>query len=168
ATRGASQPWRWLWSCLLRKPLVAPELESMKTHFRLQRYGVVLPRLLAAGQKQNKPWQIQSFLLTESIDGAVPLAQFLTSADHKTKRDAMCQAAIALRQMHQATCYAQPSQRKAMGELLTVTCHNRAVTVALTTVHVVEKCAHPHPARGQRDLAALANALIGTCSRTEL
>src|SRR5207302_10863513 len=85
-TRWASRPGRWLWACLRRRPLVAPELESMNVLFRLERYGLVMPRLLAAGQKSLKPWQTQSFLLIEPLAGAVPLPEFLAHANPALRR----------------------------------------------------------------------------------
>jgi tRNA A-37 threonylcarbamoyl transferase component Bud32 len=164
-TRWASRPWRWLWARLRRRTLVAPELESMKVLFRLQRYGVVLPRLLAAGQKHLKPWQTQSFLLTEPQSGAVPLPTFLAEAGPAARRAVLRQAAGVLRQMHQASCYLEHDKRDFIGDLLTVCA---AGTVALATVHGIEKSHYPNPMRGQHDLAALVRCLEGACSRTDL
>jgi hypothetical protein len=168
-TRSASRPWRWLWAWLRRQPLVAPELESMNVLFRLQRYGVVLPRLLAAGQQNVKLWQTQSFLLTEPLQEAVPLPDFLRSAPLATRRQVIRQAARALRQMHQATCYVESDKYDEISGLLTVLCLAKGGhAVALATVHGIEKCPHPNPVRAQRDLAALMQALAKTCSRTDL
>jgi Lipopolysaccharide kinase (Kdo/WaaP) family len=141
----------------------------MNVLFRLQRYGVVLPRLLAAGQQNVKLWQTQSFLLTEPPREAVPLPQFLLSAPPATCRQVMAQAARALRQMHQATCYMEKGKYDDISGLLTVCRHaNGGHAVALATVHGIEKCPHPNPVRAQRDLAALAQALAHSCSRTDL
>jgi hypothetical protein len=56
---------RWLWRGLRRRPLVSPELREAGALFRRQRHGVAGPRLLAFGQRQPRPWRIESFLLTE-------------------------------------------------------------------------------------------------------
>jgi tRNA A-37 threonylcarbamoyl transferase component Bud32 len=168
-TRSVRQPWRMFWAWMMRRSLVAPELESMKVIFRLQRYGVVLPRLLAAGQENVKPWQIQSFLLTEPLKETVPLPRFLREADQATRREAIRRAGQVLRQMHQATCYVEDGEYQAVSGLLTVCCQGSGrPAVALATVHGIEKSSCPNPVRAWRDLAALAQALAGACTRTDL
>jgi hypothetical protein len=128
--------------------------------FRLQRYGVVMPRLLAAGQQHVKPWQCQSFLLTEPLVGAVPLPQYLATAPVRARGEVVRRAARVLRQMHQANCYLEECSRQAIGRLLTVHSHPPdGPTVALATVHGIEKSHYPNPMRGQRDAAALVEAL---------
>jgi tRNA A-37 threonylcarbamoyl transferase component Bud32 len=67
----------WLWCKLRGKVFNSPELEQAGTLFRLQRYGVQAPRLLAVGQKHRKPWRIESFLLTEPVLHAVGLEEWL-------------------------------------------------------------------------------------------
>jgi tRNA A-37 threonylcarbamoyl transferase component Bud32 len=164
-TRAANLPWQWLWSGVSRRQLVAPELESMKVLFRLQRYGVAMPRLLAAGQRRVKPWRIQSFLLTEPIQESTSLPRFLSKARASLKRGALRKAAQVIRQMHQANCYFSADRHDTIGELLGV---QQPMKVALTSVQGVEQCHHRHPARAQRDLAALARALGGHCTQTDL
>jgi tRNA A-37 threonylcarbamoyl transferase component Bud32 len=168
-TRSVSRPWRTLWCRLWRQPLVAPELESMKMIFRLERYGVTLPRLLAAGQETVKPWQIQSFLLTEPLKETVPLPHFLREADQATRREVIRRAGHVLRQMHRATCYVKNGEYQAMGTLLTVRCHEGDhLEVALANVHSIAKSSCPNPVRARRDLAALVQALDETCTRTDI
>src|SRR6185295_8166572 len=71
--------------------------------------------------------------------------------------------------MHQATCYFHESRYDAAGGLFTVSSQSAdTLTVALATIHGIEKSQHPNPGRTQRDLAALALAVRQTCSRTEL
>ena len=168
-TRWVSRPYAWLWAWLCGKPVVAPEVESMKVIFHLQRYGVVLPRLLAAGQNNIKPWEIQSFLLTQPLQGALPLVQFLATADPASRRRAVREAGRVLRQMHAANCYVEKRDGAGIADLLAVSCSGAGkLTVALTTVHGIEKTRHANPARVQRDLAALARVPAGTCSQTDL
>lgn len=62
--RRQSQLLGWLWRLLRRRPVVSPELREAGRLFRLQRQGA-MPRLLAFGQRQPRPWQTESFLLTE-------------------------------------------------------------------------------------------------------
>jgi hypothetical protein len=164
-TRWVSRPWRWLWSWLWRRPLVAPELESMKLIFHLQRYGVVVPRLLAAGQKTFRPWQTQSFLLTELLPQAIPLAKYLVLSPPSARRTVSRQAARLLRQMHEASCYLDEA---ALDQLLTVCLAGGAPMVALATIQGIEKKHHPNPARARRDAAALFRVLSQRCSATDL
>jgi tRNA A-37 threonylcarbamoyl transferase component Bud32 len=168
-TRWASRPWRWLLSSLRRRPLVAPELESMNILFRLQRYGVVVPRLLAAGQRHVGRWQTQSFLLTEPLQDALPLPQFLANAAPLQRRAVLRQAAQVLRQMHQANCYFEDDKNPTVSRLLTVCWQPpEAPTVALATVQGIEKSHYPNGGRAQRDLVALARHLVPTCSQSDL
>jgi tRNA A-37 threonylcarbamoyl transferase component Bud32 len=163
--RGTSRPWHWLWSWVSRKPLVAPELESMKVLFRLQRYGVAIPRLLAAGQRQVKPWHIESFLLTEALQSAPSLIAFLENAGAAERDEAMRRAVLILRKMHQACCYLADDCHGGPADLFVVQAPG---AVALATVQGIRQSPHQHPARAQRDLAALARALQPYCSRTAL
>lgn len=64
--RWSSEPGRWLWCLLLNRPFVSPEFQRAALLFRLQRFGVATPRLLAVGQQHPRPWQSESFLLTDT------------------------------------------------------------------------------------------------------
>jgi hypothetical protein len=168
-SRWASRPWRCLVNWLLGRPLIAPELESMNVLFRLQRYGIVVPRLLAAGQKYVRRWQIESFLLTEPLQNAQPLARYVAKATASKRRTALRQAAQLIRQMHHANCYLDDDRRQTVEGLLTVCCSSPTKpTVGLATVQGIEKSHYPNAVRGQRDLAALVRHLGATCSRSDL
>jgi tRNA A-37 threonylcarbamoyl transferase component Bud32 len=168
-TRSANRPLRWLWNRLWRRPQVAPELKSMKVLLRLQRYGVVGPRLLAAGQQRPRPWQMKSFLLTEPPSDAVPLLQFLRQASPPVRRECIGSTARFLRQLHKANCYLDATARESMADLLIV-CSPRIdnFTVGLGTVHTVEQCAYPNPVRAMRDLATMWQSLDCVCSQSDL
>jgi hypothetical protein len=166
-TRWASRPWRWLLGWL-RRPPVAPELESMNILFRLQRYGVAVPRLLAAGQRRLGPWRTQSFLLTEPLAAAVPLPRFLAGAAARQRHMVLRQAARMLRQMHHANCHLDDTGGVAVEELLTVSTGSAGPAVAFATVQGIVKSRYPNAARAQRDLAALARPLLPLCSRSDL
>jgi tRNA A-37 threonylcarbamoyl transferase component Bud32 len=108
--RRSHRPLRWLWALLHRRPLTSPELEQAATLFRLQRFGVATPRLLAVGQRHPRPWQTESFLLTEHTEGAVPLACWLArqsgrplwTAELKQRRRLLRQAGDMLRRLRDA------------------------------------------------------------------
>jgi tRNA A-37 threonylcarbamoyl transferase component Bud32 len=111
--RWANRPLAWLWSRLRRKPLTSPEVRQAGIQFRLQRYGVESPRLLAVGEQHSFLGRTESFLLSEAVPGAVGLAAWLAdhpggpvwTAEHKQRRRVIRQAAVLLRRMHEANCY---------------------------------------------------------------
>jgi hypothetical protein len=168
-TRWVSWPWRWLWAWFRRRPLVAPALESMNVLFRLERYGVVMPRLLAAGQKSARPWQMQSFLLTEPLAGAVALLPYLASVPALERRIVLRRTGHVLNQMHRANCYVDAVRQPSIGRLFAV-CNRGGTgpTVALATVEGIYKSHYANPIRAQRDVASLLQALNGNCSTTDV
>jgi tRNA A-37 threonylcarbamoyl transferase component Bud32 len=106
-------PFAWLLTKLRGRPFTSPELRQAATLFRLQRYGVTTPRLLAVGQRPIWPWQSESFLLTEAEDGLVPLTDWLARHTSLTlKSTALRQFRLTLgkvghvlRRLHEAGCY---------------------------------------------------------------
>ena len=75
--RWAHRPWCWLKVILGKRSLSSPEFEQAATLFRLQRYGVALPRLLAVGHRFVGPGRMASFLALEQPRHAVDLFQWL-------------------------------------------------------------------------------------------
>src|SRR5207237_9047243 len=55
--RRASSPLRWLWAWLRGQRLDAPEILQAGTLVRLERSGIRMPRLLAFGQRDLRPWR---------------------------------------------------------------------------------------------------------------
>lgn len=106
-SRQVRRPWRWLWSCLAGRPMSSPELDEAAAIFRLQRFGVALPRLLAVGQHRSRRWHARSFLLTEVPTGLVLLADWLRAATTgaRQRQHVMAAAADQLRRLHQAGYY---------------------------------------------------------------
>jgi tRNA A-37 threonylcarbamoyl transferase component Bud32 len=108
--RWANRPLRWLWTALRGRRLTSPEVEQVGTMFRLQRFGVGTPRLLAVGQRHLLPWRMESFLLTEEPTEIVTLAGWLAeqagrplwTAERKQRRQLLHQAGALLRRIHEA------------------------------------------------------------------
>jgi hypothetical protein len=108
--RRTSRPLRWLWNRLRGHRLESPELMQVAVLFRLQRFGVRTPRLLAFGERFARPWQIESFLLIEQPTDAVPLTRWLHrqsqwplwTAECKQRRSLIRQAGDYLRGIHDA------------------------------------------------------------------
>jgi tRNA A-37 threonylcarbamoyl transferase component Bud32 len=110
--RRADWSLRWLWAWLRGKPVQSQELRQAGLLFRLQRYGIATPRLLAFGQKHYPPRRTESFLLTETPD-AIDLAAWLRAqeerplwtAERKQRWHLIRETAGVLRRMHEARCY---------------------------------------------------------------
>ena len=111
--RRARWPLRWFWHWLRGKHLMSRELRQAGLLFRLQRYGIGTPRLLAFGQKHFPLRRTESFLLTEAPSNAVGFADWLASraepslwtAQHKQRRRLIREAGQLMRRMHKARCY---------------------------------------------------------------
>jgi hypothetical protein len=161
--RHGARPVAWLWAWLRGRRLVSPELEQAGILFRLQRYGIATPRLLAVGQRQLRAWRSESLLLTEPPAGTVPLAAWLAGqGDADLRRLVLRRTAELLRRLHDAGCSFLP------GEPPAEAVHVRAgdvPEVVLGDAGGVQKCCS---ARGAaRDLAALCGGLGATLRRTE-
>src|SRR5262249_12940648 len=102
--RWVNQPCRQLWEWVWRRPSASPEVRQSGLIFRLQRYGVTTPRLLAVGQRRAFPGKVASFLLTEPPTGSVPLTIWLTTASGKRRWASIRAAAGTLRRLHAAGC----------------------------------------------------------------
>lgn len=108
--RRIARPLRWLWQRLRGRPFSSPELEQAAVLFRLQRYGITTPRLLAVGQRYPSPWRCESFLLTEPPLGHVRLADWLargpaTAECVQRYRGVLRESGSVLRRLHEAGCY---------------------------------------------------------------
>jgi tRNA A-37 threonylcarbamoyl transferase component Bud32 len=110
--RWACRPRRWLWAWLRRHRPASPELEQAAVLFRLQRYQVATPRLLAVGQRQRFPARGESLLLTQPPAGTVDLAEWaagrsgrpLWTAERKEQWRLVRDIGCLLRQVHDAGC----------------------------------------------------------------
>jgi heptose I phosphotransferase len=100
-TARLTQRWRRPAGWLARDKFPAPEFALAAAIFRLQRFGVPGPRLLAMGHRPLTPAQHYSFLLTEPPAG-VPLPTFLRRADLPTRHRLLRRLGSALRQVHDA------------------------------------------------------------------
>jgi len=96
---------------LRRHPVRSPELCHAGILFRLQRYRIPSPRLLAFGQCIVPPWRVDSFVLIEAFPDAVCLPRWLR--EHagvspkflKQSHRLIREAGILLRRIHDAGCY---------------------------------------------------------------
>ena len=161
--RQQSRPLAWLRTWLRGRRLVSPELEQAGLLFRLQRYGITTPRLLAVGQRHLRPWHTHSLLLIEPLSGTIPLASWLAGQrDGEPRRLVLRRAAEVLRRIHEAGC------SFASGAAPAAALHVRSgdtAEIVLGSIEVLRKqCTR---ASILADLAALWTGLGLVCRRTE-
>lgn len=73
--RQQHRPLSLLLATLLGRKRTAPEVRHAGLIFRLQRFGIATPKLLAFGQSLSFPGRLNSFLLTEPNRDAIPFFQ---------------------------------------------------------------------------------------------
>jgi tRNA A-37 threonylcarbamoyl transferase component Bud32 len=88
---------------------VTPERRRMSTLFRLQRYGIEAPQVLAVGERPLSQSQaagdVVSFLLTRPPPDTLPLGTWLAAAQHRWRQQVLGDAGVLLARLHQAGCY---------------------------------------------------------------
>jgi tRNA A-37 threonylcarbamoyl transferase component Bud32 len=172
--RRQSRPWHWLWCWLRGHSWVSPELAQAATVFRLERYGISPPRLLAVGQRCEKPWRTESFILTEPMLSRTRLAEWvacrrgraLTKPELRQFRQVLQQTGAVLARIHETGTFLDP------------TCDPRFVfdleinlpeppRVVLASVEGLCRCRKTKPRRARNDLQKILAALACWCSRTD-
>jgi hypothetical protein len=167
-TRSTSRPLAWLWAWLRRRRLLSPELEQAGLLFRLQRYGVGTPRLLAVGQKHPLPWRAESFLLTEPRPGTVPLLEWLAGhcgvRPREQRATVLREVGAVLRRVHEAGCVAA-----AASSLVGCLCVHPGdpVEIALAGAEGLRRRHRLSRALARRDLMRVLAALEGVADAGE-
>lgn len=177
---------RQLWSVarlsnwLLGKLTPSPEFHQIRLLFRLQHYGIGMPRLLAVGQRHFPPWRTDSFLLTDNPQGGAPVTDCLSpagqawNAQRKQRRQLLRETATLVRQLHRAACYftgrngsswPPPStgwqMRARIGE-------DGTPAVNLASTEGIASLGRPRVSRAASDLAGLWHSLpVRACTRTD-
>jgi len=173
--RRQSRPWSWLWRWLRGHSWVSPELEQAATHFRLERYGISPPRMLAVGQRCEKPpWRTASFILTEPAPHRTRLVEWLacrqgrtlTKPELRQVRQVLQQTGVVLARIHET------------GTFLGRACDARLVfdleinlpeppRVVLASVEGLCRCRKTNWKWARNDLQKLHAAAASCCSRTD-
>ena len=155
-----------LWALLRRRPRVSPELRLAGLLFRLERYGVGAPRVLAFGQHSASWRHLDSFLLIEPPLGVARLGEWLARCPHEwdRRRRLIQQAAAMLRRVHDLYCYlgSEPCFAVVENEPKTGT------TVVLASVVGLHSRRHPSMKKALQDLVSCLRKLsLYGCSRTD-
>jgi tRNA A-37 threonylcarbamoyl transferase component Bud32 len=168
--RRETRRWRWLWDWLRAKRPTTPELEQAGTLFRLERYGIALPRVLAMGQRHERPWHAESFLLTETEPGQIDLTDWLAdrqAAGPVQRRQALRQAGALLRRLHQAGYY--------LDSIVNPRCLFAIQTgggnqpkLSLSSAEGLRRSRAARPRWARQDLQRLHASFSLLCSRAEL
>jgi heptose I phosphotransferase len=165
--RRSRRPLAALWCWLRRRPLVSPEQRQAALLFRLQRYAVPTPRVLAMGQRRGPFGRQDSFLLTEPAADAVRLDAWLAlggrAAAGPARRQALWEAGALLGRLHEAGCYLRG------GCPLAIRAGGPGPAVVLGGVDEVEAPRAARPRRARHDLAAVSAALAASgCGGDEI
>ena len=75
--RHCKRPLARLWAWVRRCRLGSPELDTAVIIFRLERFGLSGPRLLAVGQRHQFPWSTRSFSLVQLPPKTIGLLKWL-------------------------------------------------------------------------------------------
>lgn len=161
--RQSSRPLHALWTWLRWRPRIAPELRQAGLLFRLERYGIGVPRLLAVGQRHHGPWRTTSFLLTEPLPDTVPLRDWLATWTRRPSWTAECEqrwavlraAGQLLRRLRDAGCGLDLDART--WPLFVQTRPAEVPTVVLGALDALDR--HDRAAMERRQFTALCHLL---------
>jgi tRNA A-37 threonylcarbamoyl transferase component Bud32 len=166
----ASAFWGWIRG---RRP-TSPELQCAALTFRLERFGVSVPKVLAVGQRHQFPGTSASFLLTESEqpgpaleDWLVdPLKQGPACEGLRARREIIRQAGRLMRRIHEAGCRVHWSEDRVF---VVHADRNRVPRVRLARVQCVEAMRKDSHRDAITDVKRLQGRLaIADASRTDL
>jgi heptose I phosphotransferase len=145
----------------------SPEQRHAALLLRLERHGVVAPRVLALGERRDGT-AFDSFLLTEPPAGATALEVWLRRrSDLRMRRSMLRQAGAVLSRLHEAACYLDGGSR---GCGLAVSAgHDCDPHIVLEDAGSVTSRRRRSAGREWRDLAWMQR-LLGEagCGRTDL
>lgn len=172
--RWVCRPLGWLWQRLRGQPFTSPELRQAAVLFRLQRYGLTTPRLLAVGQRYPRPWRSESFLLTEPVPGLDSLPGWLASrasggGDLGQYRRVVRESGSVVRRLHEAGCYlaAKSDHDAAQCALAVQECGPDEPRVVVSDLTEIQARRRPGRGLALRDLARWRHALGWSAGRTD-
>lgn len=140
---------------LLGQPIISNEQRRATLLWRLERHGVPVPRVLAAGRK-IRPARVQdSFLLSEPPTGTMRLGGWLPRADTTSRRRVLRELGHLMARMHEACCYGTDD----LAAALAVLPEPDGTHLVLDNVEGINPLRRPTPGRAVRDLQVLHDYL---------
>jgi heptose I phosphotransferase len=110
--------WRRGPARLTCRPIVAAQQRQATLLWRLERHGITAPRVLAAGERSDRR-QIDSFLLSQPLDGGLRLETWLQSNSTSAERSVVLfQVGQMMARMHEGCCYFKREGLRAIVVLL--------------------------------------------------
>ncbi len=166
-SRLVDRPLICLTRLLGRRPPPSPELEQVGLLYRLQRYGLATPKLLAFGQYTLRGYT-ESFLLTEPLPEDAGFFDWLADRAHRPAErwHLIREAAIVLQVIHTAGYGLDPAGGDPGTQLCVCRAADGGVMVGLSHVEGLRR--RGRSVSAIRDLARLFQALpAGLGGRTE-
>jgi tRNA A-37 threonylcarbamoyl transferase component Bud32 len=172
--RRGTAGWGTLWGWLSGGPLDSPEQRQASLLLRLQRHAIEAPRVLALGQRRRRPWQVESFLLTEPPADTIALDVWLRRQAWGEERDlgagrrhdVLRAAGALLGRLHEAACYLESA---GAGGLAVRWSSKDGPAAVVDDAEAVAPRRRRSRGRERRDLARVQRALAEAgCGRTDL
>ena len=155
--------WDWFNRAVRGRPVTSPDFENAAKLFRLQRFGVRTPRLLAVGHRATGPGETVSFLLTEHPARAITLAEWCSRGhDTSSRRRCLSELADLVRRIHKSG-YFFDCDALVMAQQFLV----EEDDVLLRGVEHLRRRFPLSPQRIRKDLGSMDRAFAGCFSRTE-
>ncbi|MCS6849675.1 MAG: lipopolysaccharide kinase InaA family protein [Gemmataceae bacterium] len=147
-----------LWSWLSRRPLSCPEFERAGALFRLQRWGIRVPDVLAVGRRPAKGGRLASFLLV-GHPAAPRLSEYARAMLEPWARHELTRQAAAVLQKLHAAGYVLNEEAGEEGWLQVQTDAEGSPTLVLGSPDAFQPCPHLNDERRRRDLALVCQEL---------
>jgi tRNA A-37 threonylcarbamoyl transferase component Bud32 len=158
------RPFFWLWRRLRGQSFVAPEMRQAALLFRLQRYGLRAPRLLAVGQRHRHPWRIESFLLLQPPRCRAKCVDELSQLRQKNVRSyrkLLREIGTVVRRLHESGCFLAGLMGDVLEQSLGILSPAEdGVQVGIRDVTGLHARRRPRSRRARRDLQALSERYV--------
>ncbi len=150
--RDRISPQEFLRHWLLGRPLLSPDQRRATLLWRLERHGVPVPRVLAAGHHPRQfIWQ-ESFVLCEPLTGTLRLSAWLARTSSQQRQELPAQLGRLLARLHEACCYLEPNGLNALAVQLL----GEEPVLVLEHTEGITPLRRSSPGRAARDVQRIA------------
>jgi heptose I phosphotransferase len=154
--RRARSFWRAFWDRLRGRQTVSPEQRQAEVLLRLERYGVMVPSVLAMGRRAGRFGRLDSLLLIQPIADTVALAEWIGGEwDEGVRRSVLSEVGAVLRRLHEACCHLPDT------DFRLALCHGAdgSLHPVLTAADALLVTQAPSPSLVARNLSSFTHAL---------